>query len=67
MQEELSAVLEYLDKLRPQCVTEPESYEDRKARREKEIEGLKTALDVLQNETAFVQQGFMSRPQLAIQ
>lgn len=54
--EELSAVLEYLEKLRPQCTTEPESYEDRKARREHEIEGLKDALEILENETAFTQE-----------
>lgn len=53
---ELAAVLEYLEKLRPQCTTEPESYEDRKARREHEIEGLKDALDILENETAFTQE-----------
>eukprot|EP00397_Hematodinium_sp_SG-2012_P020804 GEMP01021459.1.p1 GENE.GEMP01021459.1~~GEMP01021459.1.p1 ORF type:complete len:678 (+),score=266.76 GEMP01021459.1:204-2237(+) len=56
VQEELSAVLEYLEKLRPQCTTEPESYEDRKARREHEIEGLKDALDILENETALNQE-----------
>jgi len=57
VQVELSAVLEYLEKLRPQCTTEPESYEDRKARREHEIEGLKDALEILENETAFTQVG----------
>lgn len=57
VQVELSAVLEYLEKLRPQCTTEPESYEDRKARREHEIEGLKDALEILENETAFTQEG----------
>jgi len=56
VQEQLTAVLEYLDKLRPQCTTVPESYEERKARREHEIEGLKTALDILENETAFIQE-----------
>lgn len=72
VQEELDAVLEYLEKLRPQCTTEPESYEDRKARREQEIEGLKTALTILENETAFVQVAekhskvFLSRKQLPI-
>jgi len=55
VREELAAVQEYLEKLRPQCTTEPESYESRKARREHEIEGLKTALQVLENETALVQ------------
>jgi len=53
--EELTAVQEYLEKLRPQCTTEPESYESRKARREHEIEGLKSALEILENETALVQ------------
>eukprot|EP00397_Hematodinium_sp_SG-2012_P021896 GEMP01022652.1.p1 GENE.GEMP01022652.1~~GEMP01022652.1.p1 ORF type:complete len:667 (+),score=258.70 GEMP01022652.1:157-2157(+) len=53
--EELSTVLEYLDKLRPQCTTEPDSYEEQKKRREHEIEGLKDALDILENETAVTQ------------
>jgi len=52
---ELGAVNEYYSKLRERCVAKPESYEDRKARREAEIEGLKEALTVLENETAFVQ------------
>jgi len=52
---ELSAVLEYYGKLKDRCVAKPESYADRKARREAEIAGLKEALDVLENETAFVQ------------
>jgi len=52
---ELSAVLEYYSKLKGRCVAKPESYQDRKARREAEIAGLKEALDVLENETAFVQ------------
>jgi len=60
-QEELSAVMEYLDKLRPQCTTQPESYEERKKRREHEIEGLKQAMDILENETAFIQEGTFLR------
>jgi len=52
---ELSAVNEYYGKLKDRCVAKPESYEDRKARRAAEIAGLKEALDVLENETAFVQ------------
>ena len=52
---ELSAVLEYYGKLKDRCVAKPESYADRKARRAAEIAGLKEALDVLENETAFVQ------------
>jgi len=56
VQDELDAVLEYLEKLRPQCTTVPTSYAERKARREHEIEGLKQALDILENQTAFAQQ-----------
>jgi septation ring formation regulator EzrA len=52
---EFGAVNEYFSKLKDRCVAKPESYEDRKARREEEIEGLKQALETLENETAFVQ------------
>jgi len=52
---ELDAVLEYYGKLTDRCVAKPESYEDRKARREAEINGLKEALNILESETAFVQ------------
>jgi chromosome segregation ATPase len=52
---ELSAVMEYYAKIKERCVAKPESYEQRKARREAEIEGLKEALSILENETAFVQ------------
>merc|ERR1719183_1041829 len=44
---ELDAVLAYLDKLKPQCETKVPSYEERKAAREQEIEGLKDALEIL--------------------
>merc|ERR1719243_566438 len=44
---ELDAVLAYLDKLKPQCETKVPSYAERKAAREQEIEGLKSALDIL--------------------
>lgn len=52
---EFSAVNEYFSKLKDRCVAKPETYADRKARREAEIEGLKEALQVLESETAFVQ------------
>merc|ERR1719242_1358969 len=52
---ELSAVLEYYAKIKDRCIAKPESYESRKARREAEIQGLKEALAILQDETAFVQ------------
>merc|ERR1719299_364419 len=54
---ELSAVLEYYGKLKERCIAKPETYEERKARREAEIEGLKQALEILENETAFMQRG----------
>jgi len=52
---ELSAVMEYYGKVKERCVAKPESYEERKARREAEIEGLKEALSILENEAAFLQ------------
>jgi len=52
---ELAAVNEYYAKLKDRCIAKPETYEERKARREAEINGLKEALRVLENETAFVQ------------
>merc|ERR1719420_1562655 len=52
---EMAAVMEYYDKIKDRCVAKPESYEERAARRKAEMEGLKTALNILENETAFVQ------------
>lgn len=52
---ELDAVLEYYGKLKDRCIAKPESYAERKARREAEINGLKDALQVLEEETALVQ------------
>merc|ERR1711918_263635 len=49
---ELGAVLEYYGKIKERCIAKPESYEERKARRESEIQGLKEALTILENETA---------------
>merc|ERR1712110_248220 len=52
---ELSAVLDYYAKIKERCIAKPETYEERKARREAEIEGLKEALSILESETAFMQ------------
>merc|ERR1740138_1880151 len=52
---ELSAVLEYYGKIKERCIAKPESYEEKKARREAEIAGLKEALSILQSEAAFLQ------------
>jgi len=54
---ELDAVLEYYGKLKDRCIAKPETYEERKARREAEIAGLKEALNILETETAFLQGG----------
>lgn len=53
--EELSAVLAYLDKLKPQCEEKAMSYAEKKAAREAEIEGLKEALGILEGGLALVQ------------
>merc|ERR1719264_641619 len=45
---ELADVNEYYVKLKDRCIAKPETYEDRKARREAEINGLKEALQILE-------------------
>jgi hypothetical protein len=52
---ELSAVLTYYSKIKERCIAKPEKYGERKERREAEIQGLKEALTILEDETAFVQ------------
>merc|ERR1719394_1754083 len=52
---ELDAVLDFYGKIKERCIAKPEAYEERKARREAEIKGLKEALSILQDETALVQ------------
>merc|ERR1712151_372254 len=52
---ELSAVLDFYGKIKERCIAKPETYEERKARREAEIAGLKQALSILKDETAFMQ------------
>jgi len=52
---EHAAVMEYYEKIKERCIAKPESYEERKARRQAEIAGLKEALSILENETAFMQ------------
>merc|ERR1719230_1389344 len=58
---ELGAVLDYYAKIKERCVAKPESYEERKTRREAEIKGLKEALEILESETAFMQRSRRGR------
>merc|ERR1719482_146330 len=52
---ELDAVLAYIDKLKPQCEEKAMSYEEKKAKREAEIAGLKEALEILAGGIGFLQ------------
>jgi len=47
---ELAAVLDYDGKIKERCIAKPESYEERKKRREAEVNGLKEALSILNGE-----------------
>jgi hypothetical protein len=58
---ELSAVMEYLSSLKKDCIAAPSSYEERKARRDKEIAGLKQALDTLGGDAALLQKSTAHR------
>merc|ERR1711937_847214 len=48
-QASLDAVNDYINKLKGRCIAKPESYADRKQRREQEVAGLKEALRVLES------------------
>jgi len=66
MSEELNAASEYEEKLKQRCIAKPDSYEDRKRRREEELQGLQEALDMLNSDgLAFVQRDTASSPDLA--
>jgi len=52
VKEQLAAVDEYLAELEKQCVAKAETYEDRVARRDAELAGLKSALETLSDDDA---------------
>jgi chromosome segregation ATPase len=52
---ELAAVMEYVEKLKPQCEEKAMSYAEKKARREAEISGLKEALEILAGDAVLMQ------------
>merc|ERR550525_580975 len=58
---EHAAVMEYYEKVKERCIAKPETYEERKRRREEEIKGLQQALSILESETAFVQRNSRHR------
>jgi len=52
---EYAAVMDYYGKIKDRCIAKPETYGARAARRAAEIQGLKEALSILEDETALVQ------------
>merc|ERR1719454_1939667 len=64
VQSELNAVLEYFEKLKPECIAKPEPYEERKRRREEEIAGLKEASGILEGEAVFLQMSSVKQHRL---
>merc|ERR1719440_477306 len=56
--DELSAVMEYYDKLKGSCETKAPAFEERQARRKQEMEGLQNALAILEGKAiAFLDTG----------
>merc|ERR1719272_1013211 len=52
VQAEMDAIQEYLGKLEQMCVSKPDTYTERKRRRDAELAGLQQALQVLDGEAA---------------
>jgi len=49
-QKQLSTALDYFAKLKPSCIAEPVSYEDRVAKRNEEIESLQNSLKIFEGD-----------------
>merc|ERR1711956_120410 len=52
---ELDPLLKYLTTLEDRCIAKAETYEEKKAKREAEIAGLKEALSILEGQFLFLQ------------
>jgi chromosome segregation ATPase len=61
VQAELDAVQEYLKKLDDMCIAKPDTYAERKRRREEELAGLKEALSILEGEASLLQRRSLRR------
>jgi chromosome segregation ATPase len=59
--EELSAVMEYFAGIKKECIAKPEPYEEKVKRRNKEIAGLKEALEILEGEAVLLQKNVVHR------
>merc|ERR1712079_719891 len=55
VQAELDPVLKYLKTLEDRCIAKAETYEEKKAKREAEIAGLKEALEILEGQAVLLQ------------
>jgi len=55
IQTELDAVLNYLSKLKKECVMKKDTLEEQMQKRQVEIAGLKEALNILEKETTLLQ------------